>query len=450
MTSSSEPNSWERFQKFLAESASIKLLIIGFIILLLLIPLNLVNDLMYERSNRQFEAIEEVSNTWGREQTITGPIISVPYYKKVRTANSQEATTLEKSYFHFLPDQLNIDAQITTEQRQRGIYSITVYTTRVTLNGNFKKLAMQTSNDVDTVLWNESDIAIGITDLHNLTDLLELNYGDETLPLLPGVGNAEVISSGVSTPLALTQNDAEIPFSITLNLRGSGGLFFLPIGKETEVVMHGNWASPSFQGAFFPEHEISSEGFNARWNVNFLNRNYPQEFSGIPYGFEESRFGTSLFVPISDYQKNTRAAKYAVLIIALTFMIFFFVQILNRVRVHGIQFILIGLALCLFYVLLLSFTEHIGFNLAYLVSCVMTIGLVSLYVKAIFKNTRLSLINFLMMFIIYLFVFIIIQLEQYALLVGSIGLFIVLSTAMYFSRNITWSQSNNSPIKNKE
>jgi len=156
----------------------------------------------------------------------------------------------------------------------------------------------------------------------------------------------------------------------------------------------------------------------------------------------------SLFVPVSDYQKNQRSAKYAVLIIALTFMVFFFVQVLNKVRVHGIQFVLVGLALCLFYVLLLSFTEHVGFNIAYLLSCIMTIGLVSLYVKAIFKNNRLSMLNFLFMFLIYLFVFVIIpfvfviiQLEQYSLLVGSIGLFAVLAVAMYLSRNITWGDS---------
>jgi inner membrane protein len=148
----------------------------------------------------------------------------------------------------------------------------------------------------------------------------------------------------------------------------------------------------------------------------------------------------SVYIPISDYQKNQRAAKYAVLIIALTFMVFFFVQILNKVRIHGIQFILVGLALCLFYVMLLSFTEHIGFNGAYLLSTAMTVGLVSLYISAIFKKRRLSLLNCLFMIFVYLFVFVIIQLEHYALLVGSIGLFIVLAVAMYLSRNITWGE----------
>lgn len=172
-----------------------------------------------------------------------------------------------------------------------------------------------------------------------------------------------------------------------------------------------------------------------------MNRSYPQQFSGGRDDIYSSAFGVDLKVPISDYQKNERSAKYAILIIALTFMVFFFVQVLNKVRIHSIQFMLVGFALCLFYVLLLSFTEHVGFNLAYLTSAALTIGLVSLYIKAIFKNTKLTLLNFLMLVLVYGFVFVIIQLEDYALLVGSLGLLLVLALAMYLSRNITWTDS---------
>jgi len=441
--SNQELSGWERFQKFVSESASIKLIVIGFIILLLLIPLALVQDLMRERSDRQFEAINEVSQTWGQEQTVSGPFITVPYYQKVRLANGQESVSLEKSFAHFLPEKLQVNAQVNTETRSRGIYDVVVYTTQVTLDGVFKSPDISILNGVDTALWNEAIVSLGISDLHNLGDLLVLDWNGEKINLSPGVGNSELIESGVSSPLKLEAISAgkEYKFSITFSLRGSQGIYFMPLGKETNVHLAGNWASPSFQGAFFPTHNITENNFTADWKVIFLNRNYPQEFSGVPSGFSESRFGMSLFVPVSDYQKNQRSAKYAVLIIALTFMVFFFVQVLNKVRVHGIQFVLVGLALCLFYVLLLSFTEHVGFNIAYLLSCIMTIGLVSLYVKAIFKNNRLSMLNFLFMFLIYLFVFVIIQLEQYSLLVGSIGLFAVLAVAMYLSRNITWGDS---------
>lgn len=441
--SNQELSGWERFQKFVSESASIKLIVIGFIILLLLIPLALVQDLMRERSDRQFEAINEVSQTWGQEQTVTGPFITLPYYKRVRLVNGDHGADIDKSYFQFLPEKLDVNAEVATETRSRGIYDVVVYTTKVTLTGSFKNSDISLINDLDTVLLNEAIVSLGISDLHNLGDLLVLDWNGEKINLSPGVGNSKLITSGVSAPLKLEAMPSgnEYKFSITFSLRGSQGIYFMPLGKETNVHLAGNWASPSFQGAFFPTHNITENNFTADWKVIYLNRNYPQEFSGVPMGFEESRFGMSLFVPVSDYQKNQRSAKYAVLIIALTFMVFFFVQVLNKVRVHGIQFVLVGLALCLFYVLLLSFTEHVGFNIAYLLSCIMTIGLVSLYVKAIFKNNRLSLLNFLFMLLIYLFVFVIIQLEQYSLLVGSIGLFAVLAVAMYLSRNITWGDS---------
>jgi inner membrane protein len=186
---------------------------------------------------------------------------------------------------------------------------------------------------------------------------------------------------------------------------------------------------------------LTKDTFAADWKLLFMNRTYPQKFVGERMDINESAFGVDLIVPISDYQKNSRSAKYAVLIIALTFMVFFFVQVLNKVRIHGIQFLLVGFALCLFYLLLLSFTEHVGFNKAYALAGLLTIGLVSLYVKAIFKNNKLTVLNFLALVLVYGFVFVIIQLEDYALLVGSLGLFAVLATAMYLSRNITWVDS---------
>ncbi|HYC28567.1 MAG TPA: cell envelope integrity protein CreD, partial [Chitinophagaceae bacterium] len=323
----------------------------------------------------------------------------------------------------------------------RGIYDVVVYTTEVTLSGSFNRPDISLIQEADTAAWDEAFVTLGVSDLHNLTDLLTLKWNDENLALSPGVINAELVHSGVSSPVKIAPGVTNAyNFSITFNVRGSQGIRFVPLGKETTVHISGDWLSPSFQGAFFPAHEKTENGFTADWKVIYLNRNYPQQFTGIPSGLAESEFGMDLYVPVSDYQKNERAAKYAVLIIALTFMVFFFVQVLNRVRVHGIQFILVGLALCLFYVLLLSFTEHLGFNVAYLLSASMTIVLVGLYVKAIFKNRRLSLLNFLFLVMVYAFVFIIIQMEEYSLLVGSIGLFIVLGAAMYLSRNITWGE----------
>lgn len=438
---SQESNGWTRFSQFVSESASIKLIAIGFIILLLLIPLSLVNDLMHERNGRHHEAITEVSQTWGGEQTITGLFISIPFFEKAPVTPGTNVVQPVKSTATFLPEDLRIEGRMEMQERSRGIYQVPVYTTKVTIEGSFLQPDFRELKEAQEVLWEEAHIQLGLTDLRGLEDLMVLTWNDSTVNLSPGVSQTNLIQQGVSAPVPLsaTSNSKPIRFKIQFSFRGSQGMYFMPLGRETTVQLTGNWEHPSFQGAFLPTHRIANGEFNADWKVLYLNRNYPQAFTGHPLSFDESRFGMSVYIPMSDYQKNQRAAKYAVLIIALTFMVFFFVQILNKVRIHGIQFILVGLALCLFYVLLLSFTEHMGFNWAYLLSTAMTVGLVSLYVSAIFKKARLSLLNFLFMLLVYLFVFVIIQLEHYALLVGSIGLFFVLAVAMYLSRNITWN-----------
>lgn len=442
MLENTELSAWERFQKFIRESATIKLFIIGFILLLLLIPLSFVHDLVYERQSRQIEAIQEVTNTWGGEQTITAPFVTIPYQETAIGQNGEQIISREKKYFHVLPEDVDIQTNLITEKRSRGIFDVVVYTTSVAIKGRFKCSDFQAVNSVGPAFPQQAFISLGLSDLHNLSDLLVLDWGNQKLSMTPGVENAEIVQRGVSTAFDVSSVSAQeyIDFAIQFSIRGSQSIQFFPTGKETTVHMTGNWGSPSFQGAFFPTHEIGDTSFSADWKLIYLNRNYPQQFSGVPAGFAESEFGMSLYVPVTEYQKNERSAKYAVLIIALTFMVFFFVQVLNRVRIHGIQFMLVGLALCLFYVLLLSFTEHIGFNYAYALSAAMTISLIGFYVSAIFKNRKLSMVNFLFLILVYSFVFVIIQMQEYALLVGGLGLFLVLASAMYLSRNITWSE----------
>jgi inner membrane protein len=440
-----EPSAWERFQKFLRDSATVKLFVIGFIILVLLIPISFVRDLVYERQSRKNDAVMEISNTWGKDQTITAPFVTIPYQASMLGPNGAYVLSQEKKYFHVLPEKLDIQSVLKTEKRSRGIFDVVVYTTEVNIHGSFRRQDFDLVNNLGQPIPHNAFVTLGLSDLHNLSDLLVLNWGNDKLSMSPGVENAEIVESGVSVPLDLTTSvDKDlIDFNITFNIRGSQSITFIPIGKETTVHMSGNWGSPSFQGAFFPTHEIKDTTFSADWKLIYLNRNYPQQFTGIPAGFDESKFGMNLYVPVTEYQKNERSAKYAVLIIALTFMVFFFVQVLNKVRIHGIQFMLVGLALCLFYVLLLSFTEHLGFNIAYMLAASMTISLVGFYVVAIFKNRKLSALNFLFLILVYGFVFVIIQLQEYSLLVGSIGLFLVLAAAMYLSRNITWTDQLN-------
>ncbi len=441
MQQDNQPSAMERGQRWLKESATVKLFVIGFIILLLLLPLSFVNDLVYERQSRQDEAKAEIGRTWGEEQHITGPFITIPFQEKVQLSSNNMQQQLQTNFAHFLPDQLNIQSELQTEIRSRGIFDVVVYSTVIKLTGHFSKPSMN-AFFAESVFLERAQLQIGINDLRSLAEIPIVLYECQELSLQPGVDNAQIIHSGLSSPISFTEGIDKIEFSITLKIRGSGSIQFVPFGKETTAHIEGNWSSPSFQGSCLPsQKEITDNNFSADWKLLYMNRSYPQQFSGEREDIYSSAFGVDLKVPISDYQKNERSAKYAILIIALTFMVFFFVQVLNKVRIHSIQFMLVGFALCLFYVLLLSFTEHVGFNLAYFLSALLTIGLVSLYIKAIFKNTKLTLLNFLMLVLVYGFVFVIIQLEDYALLVGSLGLLLVLALAMYLSRNITWTDS---------
>ncbi|RLD77336.1 MAG: cell envelope integrity protein CreD, partial [Bacteroidetes bacterium] len=228
-------------------------------------------------------------------------------------------------------------------------------------------------------------------------------------------------------------------FSFSLNLRGSEELYFIPLGKNTDVTIHAPWPNPKFNGAYLPDnHNITEEEFTANWHLLHLNRNYPQRWLGNQYNVAESSFGVNLLIPVDHYQKSERSAKYAIMIIAFTFLIFFFVEVLNRTRIHPIQYLLVGLALIIFYSLLIAISEHINFNISYLISSAAVIVIVTLYSKSIYKNTRQTTITGLTLVILYGFIFITLQLQDYALLMGIIGLFIVMAIVMYLSRKINW------------
>lgn len=222
---------------------------------------------------------------------------------------------------------------------------------------------------------------------------------------------------------------------------------FVPVGKTTRVRIASGWETPSFDGAFLPdEREVSEEGFHAEWKVLHLNRNFPQKWRDRNHSISGSEFGVELLFPVDHYQKGHRAAKYAVMFIGLTFVLFFFSEILNRRRIHPIQYLLVGLSLCLFYTLLISFSEHISFALSYLIASVSIITLITAYSASVLRNKRLvALVGFALV-VLYSFLFTILQLEEYALLMGSIGLFIVMAAIMYLSRNVDWYK----PIDEKE
>ena len=265
------------------------------------------------------------------------------------------------------------------------------------------------------------------------------------LVFLTPADNRGIDNTGVHAIADLSElkNNKKLPYEVKIKLKGSQSINFIPLGKTTRVDLKANWNTPSFTGSYLPNNrDITEKEFSAQWQVLNLNRNYSQVM--IDYtnfnikNIDNSSFGVNFKIPVEQYQQSMRSAKYAILIILLTFGVIFFTEIMNKTRIHALLYLLVGLALCLFYSLLLSFSEHIGFNPAYLLSATLTIILVGGYMFGITKRKKPSLIMSGLLGVLYLYIFVLIQLETFALLTGSLGLFIILAMVMYFSKKIDW------------
>uniref|UniRef100_UPI0040487C8A cell envelope integrity protein CreD n=1 Tax=Roseivirga sp. TaxID=1964215 RepID=UPI0040487C8A len=432
-----EESLFEKVNTTIKNSVTIKLLSIGILIAILLIPNSMIKSLITERQMSQFEAIEEVSEKWGAPLEIASPILTIPF-NRMNTDKDGSYTT--KHFAHFLPTALNINGNLNPEIRKRGIYEVIVYNTQLKLEGNFDEIDFDDFHiNESQILWEEAFVSIGIPDMSGIQSAIPLNFNNDTYKTESGIPVTDIVSSGVNARVNLTKPEKAIPFSLNLNINGTKSLSFLPLGKNTNVQVTSNWPHPSFDGQFLPDdYEITKEGFTAKWSVFDLNRNYPQHWEGQNHKTKTSSFGVNLYQPVDNYQRNTRSAKYAVLILFLTFITFFFVEILNKKRIHPVQYILVGLALTVFYTLLLSLSEQVGFNLAYLIASAIIVGMISMYAKSILASSKLAFILFAFFSLIYSFIFVILQLEDFALLVGSFGLVLVLGICMYLSRKVDW------------
>lgn len=432
----------------LKNSVYFKIATIIIIILLLMIPTAMIQDLIYERETSQNNAIEEVSSKWGNEQRITGPYITIPYVINDMTYSESEKKHITRTYqetLYLLPKDLKINGKLKPEKRYRGIFEIVVYDSDINFSGEFSLNEFNSLNLIyENIQFDKAEMFVGITDLRGIEQQIKLNWNNESYMFNPGIENEKMISSGINSPISIDPIDTNVyKFNFNLNLKGSQLLYFAPIGKVTDVNITSNWQTPSFNGAFLPDsREVNSEGFQAKWNILHLNRNYPQTWRNGTYNLNDSMFGIELKLPIDNYQKSYRAIRYAFLIIALTFLVFFFIEILNKVFIHPIQYILVGLALVIFYTLLISISEHLLFNYAYLLSATGTLILIAGYVKAILKSKQLMIFISGLLTILYLFVYTMLQLEDFALLFGSVGVFVILGFVMYYSRKIDWYSIN--------
>ncbi len=417
------------------------IIIIG---LVLLIPTEMINGLIHERESTQKTAIREVSSKWGEEQTLVGPFVTVPFVRYIKEYSEKDSvykTIAVKDYAHVLPNQLDISGHINPERRYRGIYEIVVYNSEITISGHFKSLNLSELDiPTENIDFDKARISIGIDDLRGIEKQIVLNWNNEEFSFNSGVLTKNVVQSGINSEINIDESDSSIyNFSFTLDLKGSQLLHFTPVGKVTDINISSGWNNPSFNGAFLPDsRSVSDTGFTANWNVLHLNRNYPQIWKGGQQRIRSSAFGIDLLLPVDNYQKSYRSIQYAVLFIVFTFIVFFFIEVLNKIYIHPIQYILVGTALVVFYTLLLSLSEHLKYNMAFIVSALATLLLIAGYVKAILKSNQLTWLISGILTIIYTFIFVIIQLQDFALLIGSIGIFMILGLVMYFSRKIDW------------
>lgn len=443
---------------FRKSSMMIKAGAILLLTLLLLIPTSWVRSLITEREERKTEVSAEIMSKWAGKQTLCGPVLILPYLRSYPEGQTGSNKT-EKSYAYFLPDEVAIKGELQPQILYRSIYTLPVYTGNLTMQGAFKGIPFHMLNiDPQNVLWNEALLSFRLSDVHGIQEEAHCQWNNTSSQFFPGAVpglEPEMQSKGdMVCGVAISPEQTatkEFHFSINLSVSGAEYLFFLPTGAQTQVHLRSPWKSPAFDGSALPaQRQVDDGGFNATWKVLRSSGMLPsaslstssarlyEHLALSPVVPPINAFGVRLVMPLSSYQITTRAVKYAIMVIALSFMLFFFIEVLGNKAVHPFQYILIGLALVIFYSLLLSFSEHWSFHLSYLLAAGMTVLLISFYTLSILKDRRFAFLVGVSLSLLYAFIYTILQMEDYSLMVGSVGLFLCLAAVMYFSRRVDW------------
>ena len=441
----------------------LKCVVVSVIAVLLLIPTCSVQSLIKEREATANEVTREVSEQWSGELTVIAPCLSVVKSFTIGDDDVEQPaddivvdpaddekkckkTSVVKK-MNVLPHALSISGDVKTSLLKRSIYQVVTFNAPLTITGDFK-LNEEEVNSLKYFEGGVADIDFAVSNLKGIVDEVVLQFGSQRLVLTPnGLGlddNCKKMSAKVDISELLLGNT--VPFSMTITLKGSKSLNFIPVAQNTSVNLKSDWHSPSFNGSFLPDNrEVGKDGFSSSWKVSYLNRSYPQLFiptKKIQCEVANSAFGVDFILPVQHYQQCMRTAKYAFLFIFLTFAIFFFIEVLNKKSIHPIQYLFVGLALCVFYCLLLSLSEHVGFVWAYALSTLMTIVMITLYAIAILRIKKTACYIGAALGGLYAYIFVLIQMETYALLAGSLGLFAILGLLMYFSQRINWNNAD--------
>lgn len=430
-----------------------KVALVGLLALVLLIPLAMIRGVLGERQGRYYEAVREVTATWGGRQEIAGPVLVVPYSFRqtvVKAGRDGKPVSVEEDavgYAHFLPDELEIEGQLDSSRLHRGIYEAVVFGAQVFLKGSFPRPPCEVfgvKRDRD-VHWDKAFITIAVSDMRGTREEVRINLGGKACRVEPGCSLQGAASGVTARPDWKGLEEVPLEFDIALSLNGSGGIRFAPLGKKTVAGVSSQWQDPSFQGDILPsKRELGKEGFNATWEVSYYGRSYPQ-FWGVPSSSSvdhqdmvNSAFGVDLLDLVDSYRLVERSIKYGLLFLVLVFTAFFLFEVLSSIKVHPFQYILIGAALCLFYLALLSLSEIIAFAAAYGAGALVSSLMIGIYSAKILRCRSRGIKVFAGLSAVYGILYVILCQQDYSLLYGTIGLFAALALVMYVTRNVDW------------
>ncbi|ALF18797.1 cell envelope integrity protein CreD [Fusobacterium animalis] len=449
-----------------------KIVFLFIFVLVLLIPLKLIKNLIDDRGKLYKQTITNIGNEWGKSQKIIAPVITISYTDtsinnkdSVSNASNTKAVAVVpvERKFVILPEELNATIEMKDEVRQRGIYNATVYNANVKLKGYFSAKVLKEDRKV------LGCISIGLTDTKALIKINKFKIGDMDLEAMSGTMAAPLITNGISGQLGPehnnTMNKEKIPFEIDIDFRGSRDISILPLGKKNHFEIKSNWKSPSFSGVLPTERTIDNNGFSAVWEVSNLIRNYPQiidinndQFSdfyqdGVVYNEyddettysdnndENTIVKVALFDSVTSYTQIYRACNYGILFIGMSLVVVFIFEVVSKKAAHYVQYGVVGFSLVIFYLLLLSLSEHIGFEWSYLISSLAIVIPNSLYITSMTSSKKFGIGMFIFLSGIYAILFSILRMEQYALLTGSLLILAVLYAVMYLTKKADIFQS---------
>jgi inner membrane protein len=425
------------------QTVTAKVLGVGVLALLMTIPLMQVSSLVSERQQLREAAISQIAQGWGGQQVLGGPVLVVPTLHQL-APEGQMAPRWQTGSESMLADALKLDVAMAVTTRSYGIYAAPVFVATAKLHAQFRAQDIAQYRRASNATWQggKAELRLPIGDLRGLQEVTELRVNGQPARF---ESSADRLGSwpNVVVPVDLdVLGDQPIDVQITLKLAGTEALQLLPLARSTDVTMRAPWRDPSFVGAALPlEHAIDANGFSARWHLLDLNRSYGQHWSDadtMQPALQASTFGVQLYQPVDVYQRNVRAGKYGLLFIAMTFVAFFLFEVLKRLRVHPVQYLLVGAALATFYVVLLALSEQIGFGAAYALAAVAVAVLVGGYAMAVLHARRAGLLLGGVLGLIYAMLYGLIAAEQYALLIGALVLLAMVALMMYLTRRIDW------------